>query len=63
MILTEIDFKEKHENIDWNFENSTVEAIHSIHPYPAKFIPEIPRTLINILPIPPVSPRHGSIRP
>jgi site-specific DNA-methyltransferase (cytosine-N4-specific) len=53
MILTEIDLKEKLENLNWDFQNSTVEPIHSIHPYPAKFIPEIPRTLISNLPIPP----------
>lgn len=52
MILTEIDLKERLENLDWDFQNSTAEAIHSIHPYPAKFIPEIPRTLISTLPIP-----------
>lgn len=52
MILTEIDLKEKLENLNWDFKDSTAEAIHSIHPYPAKFIPEIPRTLISNLPIP-----------
>lgn len=55
MLSTEIDLKEKLESLDWNFQNSTAEAIHSIHPYPAKFIPEIPRTLISNLPIPPNS--------
>jgi site-specific DNA-methyltransferase (cytosine-N4-specific) len=53
MILTEINLKEKLENLNWDFQASTAEAIHSIHPYPAKFIPEIPRTLISNLPIPP----------
>lgn len=52
MILTEIDVKEKLESLDWDFKSSSPEAIHSIHPYPAKFIPEIPRTLIATLPIP-----------
>lgn len=55
MLSTEIDLKEKLESLDWNFQDSTAEAIHSIHPYPAKFIPEIPRTLISSLPIPPNS--------
>ncbi len=53
MILTEIGLKEKLENLNWDFQDSATEAIHSIHPYPAKFIPEIPRTLISNLPIPP----------
>lgn len=35
--------------IDWDFADSdTREGIHSIHPYPAKFIPQIPRQLINL---------------
>ena len=34
MILTEIDLKEKLEGLDWDFQNSCAEAIHSIHPYP-----------------------------
>lgn len=55
MLSPEIDLKEKLESVDWNFQDSIVEAIHSIHPYPAKFIPEIPRTLISNLPIPPDS--------
>ncbi len=39
--------------IDWNFPDSKrSESIHSIHPYPAKFIPEIPRGLLNNLDIP-----------
>jgi DNA modification methylase len=39
-------------SIDWNFNNSlSKENIHSIHPYPAKFIPEIPRYLIDFLEI------------
>lgn len=40
-------------DIDWSFtERERVSAIESIHPYPAKFIGEIPRTLLSILPIP-----------
>ncbi len=38
--------------INWNFEDSKAENIHSIHPYPAKFIPEIPRALLHTLEIP-----------
>src|SRR5574341_945294 len=39
--------------IDWNFPRSdTSESIHSIHPYPAKFIREIPRTLIDLVGVP-----------
>ncbi len=35
---------------DWDFANSgTKERIHGIHPYPAKFIPQIPRKLITLL--------------
>lgn len=37
---------------DWSFPQSSIEAQHSIHPYPAKFIPEIPRTLIKEIGIP-----------
>lgn len=32
---------------DWTFEKAnTREATHAVHPYPAKFIPQIPRALI-----------------
>ena len=41
------------EEIDWNFPHSgKSKDIYNIHPYPAKFIPEIPRTLINLYPPP-----------
>ena len=40
--------------VNWDFpERVTHSAIESIHPYPAKFIAEIPRALLNALPIPP----------
>ena len=40
--------------IDWDFpERVTHSAIESIHPYPAKFITELPRALLEALPIPP----------
>ena len=34
--------------IDWDFEKSVSSSIHSIHPYPARFIPQIPKNLIEI---------------
>lgn len=45
---------EKLINIDWDFQHKeNKHNIHSIHPYPAKFIPEIPKTLIKELQVPP----------
>lgn len=39
--------------VDWNFpEKKYSKGIHDIHPYPAKFIPEIPRNLMKNLKIP-----------
>lgn len=35
--------------IDWNFPLNSTDKLSSIHPYPAKFIPEIPGNLIDIL--------------
>lgn len=38
------------EKLDWNFANSkTGYLTHNIHPYPAKFIPQIPNQLIQEL--------------
>lgn len=38
------------QNIDWAFtESNTTYLSHNIHPYPAKFIPQIPRFLIGML--------------
>jgi hypothetical protein len=35
---------------DWTFAGAdTRQHAHSLHPYPAKFIPQIPRTLIGAL--------------
>jgi DNA modification methylase len=35
-------------NIDWDFKTAkTNSAMHAIHPYPAKFIPQIPNVFIN----------------
>jgi site-specific DNA-methyltransferase (cytosine-N4-specific) len=40
----------KLERLDWDFaEANTSYLTHSIHPYPAKFIPQIPNTLIQEL--------------
>ena len=34
---------------NWNFSDAPFnKSIHSIHPYPAKFIPQIPRRLIQL---------------
>ena len=42
--------------VDWTFaEANTREYTHSLHPYPAKFIPQIPRKLIHSL-----HPKDGS---
>jgi len=36
------------ESIDWDFANApTQSGVHGIHPYPAKFIPQIPQHLIS----------------
>lgn len=36
--------------IDWNFPGAkTDELTHGFHPYPAKFIPQIPRNIIKLL--------------
>ena len=40
--------------IDWDFPDRVVHSrIESIHPYPAKFVAELPRALLSVLPIPP----------
>lgn len=40
--------------INWDFpESSQEDSIHGFHSYPAKFIPEIPRSLIELFPPPP----------
>lgn len=38
-------------NVDWDFSDATNSSggIHNIHPYPAKFIPQIPKNLIELL--------------
>lgn len=45
------------QDIDWSFSSrGKGHAIESIHPYPAKFIPEIPQTLLTLYP-----PKSGTI--
>jgi site-specific DNA-methyltransferase (cytosine-N4-specific) len=44
---------DKLSQVNWDFPDSnTTENINSIHPYPAKFIQEIPKTLIQIIGVP-----------
>ena len=53
------DFKmlKRLQELDWDFSGSNKrDSLHSIHPYPAKFIPEIPEQLIKEL-----APREGII--
>ena len=39
--------------IDWDFpERVGHSSIEGIHPYPAKFVTELPRTLLKLLPVP-----------
>ncbi|MCB9838238.1 MAG: RNA methyltransferase [Phycisphaeraceae bacterium] len=39
--------------VDWSFERAKTQGgAHGIHPYPAKFIPQIPRQLIDLLGLP-----------
>jgi len=40
-------------DIDWSFQDVVTGYLsHDIHPYPAKFIPQIPETIINMLSAP-----------
>ena len=40
---------ERFHNLDWTFEDAkTNMGLHSIHPYPARFVPHIPRKLIQL---------------
>ena len=37
---------------DWDFTDSSTESnVHNIHPFPAKFIPEIPRKILALTPV------------
>lgn len=40
------------DSVDWSFDNSARLESRGVHPYPAKFIPEIPREIISILGVP-----------
>lgn len=40
---------ERLQEVEWDFVNAKALPFNSIHPYPAKFINEIPATLINLL--------------
>ena len=33
--------------VDWDFTDASQDSLASIHPYPARFIPDIPRELIS----------------
>lgn len=45
--------RERLASVDWDFpKRVTHSEIEGVHPYPAKFIAEIPRALLEILPIP-----------
>lgn len=36
--------------VDWHFTDAKTQGgVHSIHPYPAKFIPQLPRQLLSLL--------------
>lgn len=38
------------EGVDWDFNGETVRSgIHGLHPYPARFIPQLPGTLMDLL--------------
>ncbi len=40
--------------VDWNFSNRVGHSdIEGLHPYPAKFVAELPRALLDAVPIPP----------
>ena len=40
-------------DVDWDFPKRVAHSgIEGLHPYPAKFVAELPRTLLNILPVP-----------
>jgi len=37
------------DNIDWNFKTAKTQYLsHTFHPYPARFIPQIPSTFIKL---------------
>lgn len=45
----ELDVAERLMSVNWDFAEVTKrEAVHDVHPYPARFIPQIPRSLIQL---------------
>ncbi|GAB0056127.1 hypothetical protein SIID45300_00432 [Candidatus Magnetaquicoccaceae bacterium FCR-1] len=48
-----LDLQSRIARIDWSFaDRQHAPAIEAIHPYPAKFIGDIPRALLDVLPVP-----------
>ena len=42
------------QDVDWDFPKRTRQnGLEAIHPYPAKFIPELPGTLLDLIPVKP----------
>jgi len=52
MMVESVELIEEVIDFDWDFKKSKSDLIHSIHPYPAKFIADIPRTLLSKFPLP-----------
>ncbi len=53
IIINTQDISESFAQIDWTFSDRTrAHDVEAIHPYPAKFIGEIPRAFIGNLPVP-----------
>lgn len=38
--------------VDWSFENRKPRGLDAVHPYPAKFVPELPGSILDALPRP-----------
>jgi len=52
-IQTRVELPARLAAVDWSFERrERAPAIEAIHPYPAKFIGDIPRALLDALPLP-----------
>lgn len=52
-LALDADIQRKLGEVDWSFSaERSKSGTDALHPYPAKFIPEIPRTLLQILPQP-----------
>lgn len=52
MMVESVELIEEVIDFDWDFKKSKSDLIHSIHPYPAKFIADIPKTLLSKFPLP-----------